>query len=289
MSYLKFNHVFTGLMLLSILSAFVLNPDITNPARAQVQNLFAPIAIPTRALAGWVHDKVKGRAEIDYSTGSVKVARSDDEIRRENSNLRQMVSQLYSQIEDLKHVDEERSKLGDRRMLCTPFSVFGPDSGVRESLNLQGSSFQNIREKMPVLYANGIVGQISRAGAAGASVRLITDAGFTVSASFRTYRTNGAGQTEFTPIVLPQTVMEGAGNGTMVSRLLNLGEVKKSGLKVNDYVVVDDADWPKGAAGSVLGRVTSIAPRRDAPMLAEVRAEPLGDLMQLREVMVMNK
>jgi hypothetical protein len=128
-----------------------------------------------------------------------------------------------------------------------------------------------------------------RSACSGRTVRLITDPGFTVSASFRTYRTNDAGQTEFTPIVLPQTVMEGAGNGTMVSRLLNLGEVKKSGLKQGDYVVVDDADWPRGAQGSVLGRVTSIAPRRDAPMLAEVRAEPMGDLMQLREVMVMNK
>src|SRR5689334_3087714 len=185
MSYLKFNHVFAALMLLSILSAFVLNPNITNPARAQVQNLFAPIAWPTRAFAGWVHDKFTGRAAMDYATGSVKTPRTDDEIRRENAELRQVVSMLYAQVEDLKRVDEERSKLGDRRALCTPFTVFANDSsGLRESLNLQGSSFQHIREKMPVLYANGVVGQISRAGAAGASVRLITDAGFVVSSSF---------------------------------------------------------------------------------------------------------
>src|SRR5947199_9993775 len=106
MSYLKFNHVFTGLMLLSILSAFVLNPDITNPARAQVQNLFAPVALPTRAVAGWVHDKIKGRAEVDYATGSATNARPDDQIRRESTNLRQMVSEPYCQSEALTPVDE---------------------------------------------------------------------------------------------------------------------------------------------------------------------------------------
>ena len=66
MSYLKFNHLFVGLMLLSALSAFVLHPDITNPARAQVQNLFAPVAWPVRSFAGWLHDKVRGREVILY-------------------------------------------------------------------------------------------------------------------------------------------------------------------------------------------------------------------------------
>src|SRR3954462_11382718 len=98
MSYLKFNHVFGALMLLSILSAFVLNPDITNPARAQVQNLFAPVASPMRGIAGWLHDKLLDREVLDVATGSAKVVRSDQELRRENSNLRQMVSQLAAQL-----------------------------------------------------------------------------------------------------------------------------------------------------------------------------------------------
>jgi cell shape-determining protein MreC len=289
MSYIKFNHVFAGLMLLSALSAFVLNPNVTNPARAQVQNLFAPVAWPTRALAGWVHDKIRGRAVIDVTTGSAQVARGDDQIRRQNSELLQMVSSLAAQLEELKQRDAERGKLGDRRELCTPFAVFGGDSGVRESLQIQGSSFQHIAVGMPVLYPNGVVGQVSRAGAAGASVRLITDAGFCVSASFVSFRKTADDRTQYVPSKLPQTVLEGVGNGVMVSRMLNLKDVKELELKVGDYAVVDDADWPPGARGWWLGRVTSVSARRDAPMLADIRVEPLGDLSQLREVMVMNK
>jgi cell shape-determining protein MreC len=200
-----------------------------------------------------------------------------------------MVSQLAAQLDQLRHVDAERSKLRERRDLCTPFSVFGSDSGQRDSLNLTGSSFQNIRVKMPVLYANGVVGLISRCGAAGASVRLITDPGFVVSASFRSFETTDDGQTRFATIHLPVTVFEGMGKGVMLSRMLSRKDVEESKLKVGDVVVVEDTDWPDAAQGAVLGRVTSILPRRDAPMLAEIKAVPLGNLMQLREVMVMNK
>ena len=94
MSYLKFNHVFAGLMLLSLFSAFVLNPNITNPARAQVQNLFAPAALPIRSFAGWLHDKIRGSAVIDVATGSANNARPDELIRLENARLRETVTEL---------------------------------------------------------------------------------------------------------------------------------------------------------------------------------------------------
>ena len=68
MSFLKFNQVFTGLMLLALASAFLIPQNLTGAARAQVQNVFAPIARPIRVLAAWMHDRFAARESIDLAS-----------------------------------------------------------------------------------------------------------------------------------------------------------------------------------------------------------------------------
>jgi len=88
---------------------------------------------------------------------------------------------------------------------------------------------------------------------------------------------------------LPASTVHGIGNGMMAARLMHMKDVTEAHLQENDWVVLDDREWPEVLQGWRVGRVTSIEPRRDAPGFAEIRIEPSTNLMQLREVMVMNK
>ena len=71
--------------------------------------------------------------------------------------------------------------------------------------------------------------------------------------------------------------------------LCNLGFPSRLGIAVNDMVVLDDRDWPANLQGLWLGRITSIHPQPSAPLVADIRVEPVSDLMRLKEVMVMVK
>jgi cell shape-determining protein MreC len=137
---------------------------------------------------------------------------------------------------------------------------------------------------MEVLTTAGLVGRIDGGGYLGARVRLITDAGFAMVCSFDRF-----GNGKYEHVKLPASTVNGMGNGMMAAKLLHMDDVTDAGLKENDWVVLDDREWPEVLQGWRVGRITSITPRRDAPGFAEIRIEPSSNLMQLREVMVMNK
>jgi len=50
MSWVRFNHVFAALLILSALSAFVIPERYTTKAQPQLQGLFYPVAKPARAI-----------------------------------------------------------------------------------------------------------------------------------------------------------------------------------------------------------------------------------------------
>src|SRR5687767_8436042 len=170
MSNIKFHHVFASLLVLSALSAFVF-PTVADPVRG-VQSIFAPVSRPIGAIARWT----KHRVAPDISADK----RAPVEVRQENEELRTIVSELTRQLEILKQVNADRASLGKVRELCTPVRVAGADSGPRESLLLTGTTGEGLRTGQRVIYREGIVGQLSRAGPLGAQLRLITDNGFTV-------------------------------------------------------------------------------------------------------------
>src|SRR5262245_18265642 len=103
MSFLKFNHVFSALMLLAFLCAFFIPQNLTSTARAQVQHVFAPIARPIRVLASWTHDRVAREKNIDLA--SPHHPRNVEQLRQENDQLRQLVASLTGQLEYLKELN----------------------------------------------------------------------------------------------------------------------------------------------------------------------------------------
>ncbi len=183
----------------------------------------------------------------------------------------------------------EREKLGLVRDLCTPVAVVGPDSGARESLSLRSSTLEGITDGLFVLYPGGVVGEVERAGIAGAQVRLVTDPGFRVRGSFGKFQRRPDNQIEFSKLNAPTALVEGAGQGAMIVRSLTMEDARKAQIEPNDWVILSEPDWPLNLQGQPLGKVVKISPRPDAPLFAQIVIEPQENLSRLREVMVVTK
>jgi cell shape-determining protein MreC len=281
----RFNQVFLGLLALAAVSAFVLPVDLTNRLRG-FQSIFAPVARPTRAVAGALNDRFRHEQPRD--------TRDVETVKLENEELRVALMSISGQLEELKRVANDLDRLGDVRQNCTRFKVIGPSTDTRDSLLLTAASRENVEENMPVLSGRGLVGVIERVGQAGAQVRLITDRDFKVSGRFVRVTSN-AGHAAEVALATKIPLVRGAGNGLMEIANIELKETaltddpEKAKVAVGDYVKLEDPLWPPNLAGRVLGQVESITQQAGAPQHAMIRIRPLLDLLTLREVMVMNK
>jgi hypothetical protein len=285
MSFLRFHHVFAILMLLSVLSAFVLparfNHRVSDPARANLQGLFAPVSHPARAVASWFHDRFAARESRD--------PRSSQAVADENQKLKVEVANLLGQLQALQRVNADRDRVGPIRPFCTPVPVIGTDPGNRDALNLGGATLGQIAEGQAVAYDLGVVGRVERRGLLGAQVRLITDVGFRVTGKFGKFEQTPRGEVVFTPINSPAPLVEGAGRGLMVVRNLSVADIKKAELQPEEWVVLDDPDWPNLLQNRRIGRIVSAGPQRNHPLHGEIVVQPYSDLLKLREVMVVTK
>src|SRR6185437_8986870 len=202
----------------------------------------------------------------------------------ENEALKNDVANLRVQVDDLKRIAEDHARYGDIRALCTPYFVIGSDSGARSSLAIQGSSLEGLRDGMIALYPDGIVGRVQRAGIAGARVQLVTDLGFRVRVGFARFEGS-----KFFRVGKTQTLAEGSGRGAMLIRGLTRENVKEATLVVGDWVILNEPEYPAYLQGRVLGRITAIGARPDAPLWAQIVVEPPQNLMRLTEVMIVTK
>jgi len=289
MSYLRFQHVFVGLMGVSALSAFVIPSGYSRRFEPSVQGLFAPVSRPAGSLASIISSRVAPPASDDR--------RAAQDIRAENQRLRAELTRVQTQLDEMRRVHQELSKLGDARNLCQLFKVIGGDGGTRESIALAASTFDGVKDDQYVLYPYGLVGQVQRAGAGGSQVRLITDQSFRVQVAFR--RLNGAGQ--MAEVGVPVCLAQGSGSGSMFVREMNYLQIgltpdfkappgrESAALQVGDTAVVSDRDCPMSIQGEQIGTVLAINRRTDQRMFAEIVLKPNQPLKKLREVMVMTK
>src|SRR5258707_13987604 len=103
MSSFRFNHVFAALLFLSFFSAFVVPPRFTNPARAELQGLFAPISRPVRSFSGMVYSYLHSEVAVDL--GSPMTPRAEQTIVQENQQLRQDLARLTKKFENLSQLN----------------------------------------------------------------------------------------------------------------------------------------------------------------------------------------
>ena len=70
---------------------------------------------------------------------------------------------------------------------------------------------------------------------------------------------------------------------------VSMQQVADLHLAVGDLVVLSDGEWPPNLQGLCAGRVAGITRQADAPVFADIRVEPVVDLLRLNEVMVVVK
>lgn len=292
MSYLRFRHVFYGLMGASALSAFLIPAGYARRFEPAVQGLFTPVSRPAGSLASMISSRVSPPELTDR--------RAAQDIRQENQRLRAELARVQTQLDELRRVHSELSQLGKARDLCRVFKVIGGDGGVRESIALAASSFEGVKEDQYVLYPYGLVGQVQRAGPGGSLVRLITDPAFRVQIVFKRLRTAN-GQSHLVDVGTPACLAQGAGTNGMVVRDLNYSQIglkpdftpaagqEDAALRVGDIAVLQDRDCPSAVQGETVGSIVGILRRSDQRMFAEIRIKPNEPLKKLREVMVMTK
>jgi hypothetical protein len=281
MSWVRFNHVFAALLVLSALSAFVIPERYTTKAQPQLQGLFYPVAKPARAIGAAISGRVSKPDPTDTRDAAT--------LRDENAELRRELAARLRQIEEMLLREGERAKLGPLRESCTPVKVVGLDAAAsREGLMLQGSTLEGLRQGQVVLVPAQIVGRIDRPpGLAGAQVRLITDRGVRVGAYFgRLDKTTN--RVESLPTSPP--LIEGTGDGAMrCATMLTMEEVKAVDLKAGDWVLLDDRDWDERVHYQPIGKVVRVAAQANSPLYADIRIEPMTNLRLLNEVMVLTK
>jgi len=291
MSYLRFQHVFVGLMGLSAVGAFIIPPRYAAKFQPQIQTIFAPVSRPVWRVAAWATNRL---------SPDINDPRATQDIREENQRLRAELSRLLTQLDELNRRDLAMGELGQKRDLCRLAKVIGADAGGRESLAIAGSTFDGLKEEQYVLCAGGLVGQIQRAGAAGAQVRLITDPAFHIRVLFKRF-VPGSDPPRYVDVGTPVALAEGVGGGMMVVRGLSLSaigrgrDLKPLGgqaeplLDQGDVAVLVDPECPPALKGEMVGHVVTIGHRHDAQLFAEIRLQPDVNLKRLPEVMVMTK
>jgi hypothetical protein len=277
MSYLRFNHVFGSLLVLSALSAFAIPPQYTNRALPQVQSIFAPVSVPARRAGAWAYEKFAARKSLD--------TRDVEAVKAENERLRGLVVELQSQVEFEQQRNAQWARLGSLKDRCAPVAVTGADAGTRDSLTLAGSTLERVREGAVALYPGGVAGQIQqgRAGVAGAQLRLITDRGFKARGYFVRVGPDLRPQRRGSKVVL----FEGVGGAMVVRPPLDENDARDLALRVGDVAVAGERDWPSDLVGQQLGTVTRVEPNTNG--FVEVRVEPATNLETLNEVMVLVK
>jgi cell shape-determining protein MreC len=277
MSSIRFNQVWVGLVMLAFASAFFIPQKYTNKFR-NVQGLFAPVAAPTRKIAAALDRKIAKPETND--------TRQFADVRAENEQLRTTLMGMTGQLEELKRINAERSKVGSLRPLCTPVPVVGSDTGLAESLSL-GASSEVMLEKMPVVYSGGLVGRIDRTGRSGTQVQLATDRSFKATARFVYFEKAADGTVTSKSRNAQQAVAEGDGKGMLIVRGFPHPEAEK--VFVGDNLVLDDPEWPLSVQGQRLGQVIEKNEKRDAALFWEIKLKPLRNLKELSEVMVVTK
>ncbi len=288
---LRFNYIFAVLLLLAAAGAFAVPATVLQTPRAVVGGLFYPIARPAGAIAAWMHRRTVGdRVPDDATIGTNEAPRGIAAVRTENEALRVAVANLSKQLEALKQLNADRQLIGPVLPLCTPVRVTGGDSGTRQSLLVETYGAGEIEVGQPVVYSGGIAGRIDRVSPGIAQIRLITDRGFRISGRFGRFVKDDKGVVTFTLIPTTQPpLLEGMGQGAMRIRNVDLKEITAAHLAPGDWVVLDDPEWPGVLQGYKLGQIREVSARRDNPLFAQIEVQPAANLMQLREVMVLNK
>jgi cell shape-determining protein MreC len=284
MSHLRFNHVFSTLMLLAALSAWF-SPSVSDRAQAQLQVLFVPVSKPIYAFASWVHDRASPRRARDDS--SPDHPRDATVIIQENNDLRQQVELLRAEVQRLQELNADFDKVGDLRSRCVRVEVAGGDAGLTDTRQLNAGTHRGLADGMPVICPDGVIGRLTKVGELNSRVQLLTDKSNNVTVSFARIEKDAGGHARMNNVSYPDCVATGLGNGKML--IINKPWDALSALKVNDWVMLADKEVGWRNLVYRIGRVSAIQQQEHNPKFGQIEIESSVDPKRLKDVMVVVK
>ncbi len=189
------------------------------------------------------------------------------QLETENSRLRgelQRVEEVRLQNERLR---ELLAFIDDVDRPALPAQVIGEDaSNWARTIVIDKGTRAGLRDGLPVVAAEGVVGRIIKTAPNSSRVLLITDASSAVAALIQRTRTRGVAR----------------GRGSELS--LNYA-LRSADIKVDDLLVTSGMGgvFPKGLT---LGRVAEVN-RDDFGLFQRIEVEPAADFSHMEEVMVL--
>lgn len=197
------------------------------------------------------------------------------DVRRENKQLREGIKILNGRVlagQEALLENERLKKLLDlKETLRSPVlaaSVIGEDgSPWFKTLVINRGEGDGLREGMPVMAADGVVGQVVKVGARSSRVLLLTDHASGIAAIVQRSRARG--------------VVKGAGVGRCSLEFT----IREDDVKVGDTVITSGIGgiFPKGLP---IGEVAMVK-KGDYGIFQTIEIRPAVNLMRLEEVLVL--
>lgn len=194
--------------------------------------------------------------------------------RQENERLAEENRRLRAELDQVREIQisyERLSRLLEFKEGLSVSSVAARVVGVDASswfrtVTIDKGSDQGLREGMPVVVAEGVVGRTVRVGPKQSRVLLVTDASSAVAALVQRNRTRG--------------ICRGQGKGIALEYAMQLDEVE-----VGDVIVTSGTGgvFPKGLT---IGTVREIS-RAGFGLFQDVFMTPAVDFSRLEEVLVL--
>ena len=275
------------LPLIAFIAAFTL-PPVRDGVKMTVQGLFVPVARPARAIGQALNDAVISPINRFNLEGGPETL---ERARYENGMLRSRLSNVESQLEDLKKANAQFRRLNTNlQSRVEAATVLGGPVDQRQTLTIATPNLSKIEEKMAVVHPLGVVGRVLSVAPTGGTARVLlaTDPAFRVDVRFIRFQTRPDNTIEAVPLPMPVAVLAEGTTRELTVRYLPARPTREL-LRVGDAVLLDDPTFPAVTRGLRLGTIRAIdLPSTDAGY-ASMQIEPTADLATLSEVLVVNK
>lgn len=216
--------------------------------------------------------EIKGTAEI-----FIRVA----EIRNENIELRNKISELEATVVNLAELQEENKLLKDQlnvieggfsnKNLLIASVIGNPNDPTGASLIINKGSLNNISVGNSVVRGNYLIGYVSEVNLNSSVVLTLTSP-----------KTSIAVKTAATPYNTEGVLVGQFGTGALMSRIL-----QKEEININDLIVTSGVDG-KFFPGLIVGRVSKIDSDASDP-LKNAYLDLLVDFKKLNKVFVIHE
>lgn len=248
---------------LLLYSAQLRKRETTNIFERTVLRLTSPLQAGADFLIDEAADLWRHYRGFFGSSG--ETARLSDENRRLRSEL-QRLEEIRLENERLNRLLAFREEAG---IQAVPARVIAEDaSSWFRSVMIDRGSFDGVREGMPVVVAEGVVGRVIKSAPNQSRVLLITDASSAMAALVQRTRARG--------------VCRGQGEKLTFDFAMHWEEIEEGDLIVSSGT---GGVFPKGLPIGMISRVS----RGDQGLFRDVEVVPAVDFYRLEEVLVLLK